>query len=222
MPQTIYRIDPAADTVIVLTNPLVEFAVWDPQEAEVNTEEPDGSTDDQGEPMAEEILYFVSSRHLALASSWFAKVFDGDNWKESLRDETDGLFHVNMEGWDVQALLYILNILHHRNRGVPRQITLEMFAKVAVLVDYYECVEATEMYAERWTEYLENVSPIPETFDRNLMLWLCIAWVFKLPDKFRRTTEVAIKRADQELKTLGLPVTRCAGKSNEVLGYLHC
>ncbi|OAL48842.1 hypothetical protein IQ07DRAFT_588915 [Pyrenochaeta sp. DS3sAY3a] len=215
MSQTIYRIDPNADTVIVLTNPLVEFAVWNPQEAEVNIEEPDEPppdepADDEGEPIDEEILYFVSSRHLALASSWFAKVFDGDNWRESLRDGTDGLFHVNVEGWDVHALLYLLNILHHRNREVPRQITLEMFAKVAVLVDYYECAEAIEMYAERWTEYLEKASPIPKIFDRNLMLWLCIAWVCKLPDQFRRATEVAIRRADQELKTLGLPVTRCA------------
>ena len=56
-------------------------------------------------------------------------LISGMNWKEGIRDENDGLYHVPAEDWDSEALLYVLQILHLRNGQVPRTIPLEMLVR---------------------------------------------------------------------------------------------
>jgi hypothetical protein len=135
----------------------------------------------------------------------------GTDWKEGYRDENDGLYHVPARDWDSEALLYVLQILHLRYGQVPRTIPLEMLAKIAVLIDFYDCAEALESFTERWIEYLRVAAPVPSYFCRDLMLWMCIAWVLKLPQELVQATTVAIRRDDQELSTLGLPIMICVG-----------
>lgn len=170
----------------------------------------------------EEVHYYVSSRHLTLASTRFKHMLSEERWKEGVRDKIDGRYHVSAEGWDAEAFLLVLEVLHHHNRKVPRTISLEMLAKVAVLVDDYDCAEALESYTERWIENLRMISPIPSHFCRDLMLWMCIAWVFRLPQEFSRTTTVAIRRGVQELPTLGLPIALCTGESVDYAVAVGC
>lgn len=54
------------------------------------------------------------------------------------------LIHTTLEDWDREALLNVLNVLHTRNQNVPRQISLEMLDKIAIIVSYFECCEAVE------------------------------------------------------------------------------
>jgi hypothetical protein len=88
-----------------------------------------------------------SSKHLALASTYFRRIFEGP-WKENTNDSTGSPRTVQALNWDKQALLVILNIIHGRTRAVPRHINLEMLAKIAVMVDYYGCLEAVEHFVE--------------------------------------------------------------------------
>jgi hypothetical protein len=294
MAKIIYEIDHAADTVIILKNPLTSFAVWDTLEVredaealypdretvdtpsihrtslgsdveEPTVEEPTlneltidepaieeptvdaieqlaaGETlfDTTEEPVIEkhadhatliventvepdlsrcsatedEIHYHVSSRHLRLASPRFDTMLTKDKWAEGVPNKNDGRYHISAEDWDVEAFLLLLNVLHHRNRQVPRSLSLEMLAKIAVLIDYYECAEAVELCTERWTEHIRNASPVPSVFCRDLMLWMCIAWVLRMPDEFTQTTAIAFKQIDRGLSTLGLPITSCVGES---------
>jgi hypothetical protein len=160
----------------------------------------------------EEIHYHVSSKHLRLASARFESALSAGNWKEGIPDETDGLYHISAEDWDESAFLILLNALHLRSRQVPRTLSLEMLAKIAVLVDYYGCAEAVELWTEKWIEHLRVSSPIPSTYCRDLMLWVCVAWVFRLPNEFAETTAIAIKQTKQEeLSTLGLPLSGFIG-----------
>ncbi|PVH96337.1 hypothetical protein DM02DRAFT_674890 [Periconia macrospinosa] len=164
----------------------------------------------------EEIHYHVSAQHLSLASARFKSMLFGGNWKEGV-PEIDGLYYISAEDWDTEALLILLNVLHHRNRQVPRSVSLEMLAKITVLIDYYDCAEAVELCTERWVEELTMTSPIPSSFCRDLMLWMCIAWVLRLPYEFTQTTNIAIMRREgQELSALGLPLTRCISKIEQV------
>ncbi|KAF2790571.1 hypothetical protein K505DRAFT_282387 [Melanomma pulvis-pyrius CBS 109.77] len=264
----IHRIDPNADTVIILKSPLTSFAVWSPagvkRDAETlepvlepvnahpvdvwgtDVEEPSfeeaiidgpavgGATDTesfgQAAPIAEaiietnpsegstnekEIYYYVSSRHLRLASPKFESMLSSEKWTEGVPDENDGLYHISAEDWDTEALLLLLNVLHLRNRQVPRSVSLEMLAKIAVLIDYYECAEAVELCSEAWVKHLRATSPIPSEFCRDLVLWMCIAWVLRLPHEFTQTTAVAIRRADEEFPTLGLPITGCVDRIDQ-------
>jgi hypothetical protein len=246
----VHLIDPCADTVIILKDPLTFFAVWDQsgagEDVVVETAVVENAVveDDAVEGTAledtaleaaavedaidiessahepapsevsnfeEEVHYHVSSRHLRLASTRFESMLSGGKWKEGLPDEKDGLYHISAENWDKEALLILLNALHHQNRQVPRSISLEMLAKIAVLTDYYDCAEAIELWTEKWVEYLKKTSPIPSENCRELLLWMCIAWALRLPNEFTQTTSVAIKR-DQNLPTLDLPITSCIGE----------
>ncbi|KAH8725724.1 hypothetical protein GQ44DRAFT_599689, partial [Phaeosphaeriaceae sp. PMI808] len=105
-------------------------------------------------------------------------------WKESIRNENDGLYHVPAEDWDSETLLCVLPVLHFRNGQVPRTVSLEMLAKIAVLIDFYECAEALESFTERWIEHLQVATPVSSYFFRGPMLWMCIDWVLRLPQEF--------------------------------------
>lgn len=58
----------------------------------------------------------------------------------------DGLYHVPAEDWDGEALLCVLQVLHLHNSQVPRTVSLEMLAKIAVLVDFYKCADTAGPY----------------------------------------------------------------------------
>lgn len=142
-----------------------------------------------------EIRFLVSSRHLALASGYFKSCLSQEGWKEGQPSEADGMYHLNAADWDPDAMEILLNILHLRNRKVPRKMNLEMLAKMAVLIDYYRCAEAVELYTSMWVEKAKISSPIPCVYTRNLVLWMWIAWTFKLPDQFKTTTKVVIEQS---------------------------
>lgn len=238
MPIQSYNIDAKADTKIVLKNPNTSFAPWAqaeisddsialnyestaiasaPEDAdegasvEVAVSADDTNVPNSVEPEEDEVWYYVSQRHLVSASPTLDRMISGAVWKEGNRDESDGLYHVPAEDWDAEALLYVLQVLHLRNGQVPRTVSLEMLAKITVLIDFYECAEALQSFTERWVERLRVTSPVPSFLCRDLMLWMCIAWVLGLPQEFEQTTTVAMRREDQELPTLGLPITICVG-----------
>jgi hypothetical protein len=237
MPKSSYKIDTRADTVIILKNPNTSFAPWHLAEVDGDTTNSankstvdDSTSGDAGNGVSSETIvaddtsesdpanieeaevsYYVSRRHLVSASSTLDRMISGADWKEGNLDENDGLYHVPAQDWDSEALLYVLQILHLCNGQVPRTIPLEMLAKIAVLIDFYDCAEALELFTESWIEYLRVTAPVPSYFCRDLMLWMCIAWVLKLPQEFVQATTVAIRRDDQELSTLGLPIMICVG-----------
>lgn len=136
--------------------------------------------------------YLVSSRHLVLASRQIKSRLTKGGWKESQPDESDGKYHLDAYDWDPEALLILLRILHLQFRTVPRTLSLEMLAKMAVLVNYYRCPEAVELFSEMWIKAAKSSSPVPTVYCRDLVLWMLISWVFKLSDIFQQTTKIAI------------------------------
>lgn len=131
----------------------------------------------------DEIHYYVSSRHLMMASPIFRRALKKDGCIESSRNDDDGHFHIAASGWDEEAFLIVLQIFHLRNKVVPRLVSLEMIAKIAILVDYYDCAEALEMFSSVWIAELMN-TPIPENYCRDLILWIWVAWAFDLSTLF--------------------------------------
>lgn len=51
-------------------------------------------------------------------------------------------------------MLILMNIIQGRNRSVPEIINLEMLARLAILVDYYDC---HEVLGERIGSHSERV-----------------------------------------------------------------
>jgi hypothetical protein len=168
--------------------------------------------EEEGEEEKEEIHYHVSSSILKTVSPKFASMLSDEIWKEGIRNENDDRYYILAKDWDADALLVLLNVLHLRNRQVPRSVSLSMLTKIAVLTDYYNCVEALELSTEIWIKDLKNTAPVPSNYCKNLTMWMCIAWVSRLPQEFTQATEVAIKRSTvKELPTFGLPITGFVG-----------
>jgi hypothetical protein len=96
---------------------------------------------------------------------------------------------------------------------MPRRVSLELLAKIAVLVDYYGCYEAVEVFAELWLQELKSQRQLPAHVSRELVLWLCVSWVFGDADTFTSVTSTALQQSQGPLPTLGLPIPeRIIGK----------
>lgn len=100
-----------------------------------------------------------------------------------------------------------MNIFHLQNDAVPRTITLEMLAKVAVLVYDYRCRQAVSVFAEIWINKVRTKHPVPDKYGRDLILWMFISWVFKLPNEFKETTAIAIRQCDTAtVRNMNIPL----------------
>ncbi|KAF2275243.1 uncharacterized protein EI97DRAFT_475841 [Westerdykella ornata] len=227
-----YVVNPFADTIIFLKNPTVEFAVWESHDTQLdrgaqNGNDGDGSdihedkdegpdskesvdslincTDssnlhDQSSPMIE---YHVSSSHLILASKVFS-VKASPRWGQD--KQADGKYHHTAEGWDPEAFLILMQILHLKHSKLPAKVTLDMMAKLAVLADFYECEEAVEVLIQKWIKALRQESGLPAEYCRDMVLWICIARVFGLTDVFAHCIRTTMYTVREPIQTLGLPM----------------
>ena len=148
------------------------------------------------------VRFRVSSRHLILASSYFNRMLKGP-WKES-NIEPGCDYTISARDWDVDALLILMRIIHGQARKVPRRLSLEQLAKVAVIVDYYQCTEVVEIFAERW---LSRV-PVPEKpmSYRDTILRLFVSWVFSESEPFTILTARLLYSSRGPIKNLKLPI----------------
>ncbi|QKX64033.1 uncharacterized protein TRUGW13939_11206 [Talaromyces rugulosus] len=145
----------------------------------------------------------VSAKHLMLASSVFRKLLTG-GWKESVTYSGKNPTEITAEDWDIEALLILLRAIHGQQYQIPQKLTLEMLAKVAVLADYYKCKEAVYVWTTAWIDALEKERP--ETYSRDLFLWLWISWFFQLPTQFEETTSTIMTCSNGVISNLGLPI----------------
>ncbi|WEW57857.1 hypothetical protein PRK78_003324 [Emydomyces testavorans] len=145
----------------------------------------------------------VSSKHLRLASPLFRRMFSC-GLQEAVKLQSGECVEIRMETWDADVVLILMNAIHGKIRNVPRTVSLETLAKIAVLVDYYECHEVVELCSEKWIDHLERNAP--RSYSRDLMLWLCISWVFKTAYGFQAATRVAMEQSRGSILSLGLPI----------------
>lgn len=142
----------------------------------------------------------LSSRHLILASPYFKAALQGP-WKESTASGT--CFELHAEDWNPDALQTVMNIIHGHPRSVPRSVGLVKLAKIAAIVDYYEFHEAVEVFSDMWIEKLSFSST---EYNRDLILWLFISWVFSHAKIFKEVTRIILLKARGPIPTLGLRI----------------
>jgi hypothetical protein len=167
----------------------------DPHKEEAN------SPIDEVEP---EIRYRVASGQLKLTSKYFRNMFKG-KYQETSLDANDGLHHIEAVGWDPEALLTILNIIHARAHLVPRAVELTMLAKLAQIVDYYEIRDAVSRDSESWIHKLEKTTLL-KYYCQESVMWICISWVFGEAEIFKTMTALALNHSRGPIQTLDLPI----------------
>ncbi|KAF1976047.1 hypothetical protein BU23DRAFT_457031, partial [Bimuria novae-zelandiae CBS 107.79] len=155
-----------------------------------------------------EVYYRVSSRYLVLASPHFRRTLGQWNWGESIKNEKDGLYHIFAEDWDEEAFLIVLRAIHGLTRQVPKTTSLEMLAKIATILEYYE-LEQAEILEDRTTQWMQHVKdtcPIPESYCRDLMLWIYVSWAFNLTPEFEKSTATLIRHSHGWIQFQDLPL----------------
>ncbi|RAL07049.1 BTB/POZ domain-containing protein [Aspergillus homomorphus CBS 101889] len=215
-------IDPDGDVVIVLHDPNHAFAPWNkagtPEMASPSSSGTDENDKHEGNPNVQSVKIsgdcnkeatkevhriLVSGKHLALASSYFKNMLRG-TWKETTSHSATGPMEIAAEGWDLEALLIVLQVLHCQNSQIPRKLSLEMIAKIAVVADYYQCKEALGFFSQTWLDSLDQAPP--STYCRDLLLCTWISWFFGRQSQFRQTTSAAASRSTSPVDSLGLPI----------------
>jgi hypothetical protein len=154
-------------------------------------------------PSEVDVRIQVSAKHLMLASPVFKKALTG-KWKEGSTFVGTGSVEITTEGWDVEAFLILLRILHCQHHKLPKRVSLELAAKIAVLADYYECNDLVGFIRDAWITCLRE--ELPDTYTRNLTLWLWVSWYFNMPMKFKKATSIAMSQSKDEINALELPI----------------
>lgn len=145
----------------------------------------------------------VSSKHLTLASRVFRNKLQFASTKATR--QADGRVHLKLaEGFDPKAVSIVMNVLHGRGSKVPRAVDLDTLAQIALFVDRFQLLDAVDIYAERWIAALS--SPLPDQYNRSLILWIYTSHVFRRSDIFKAVSKTAAAHAQGPLQTLGLPI----------------
>ncbi|EGD95830.1 hypothetical protein TESG_03294 [Trichophyton tonsurans CBS 112818] len=241
MDQPFYVIDPDGEVDVVLTNPDAPFAVFDENEFEQGDHRPaventgkdsrrrpreknrrkrKRSPPPPGEPMraahqtTKSVRIRVSAKHLSLSSPVFRSLLS-----TSATVAEKGSVVVGADGWDVQAFILFLRILHCQHHYLPRRVSIEMLAKIALISDYYGCKFVLAFFSERWIRALAYKKP--SRYSRDMILWIWICWYFQLAKEFQRATLITIVQSIGPIPSLGLPIpARIIDKVNESREWL--
>ncbi|CEL06506.1 hypothetical protein ASPCAL09682 [Aspergillus calidoustus] len=143
----------------------------------------------------------VSAKHLMLASPYFKESLSG-RWKESVGFLEKGSGEIPATNWDIEAFIILLRAIHGQHYHIPRKLTLEMLAKVAELTDYYQCRETVSIWEDIWVRGLEET--MPETYCRDLFLWIWVSYFFNMRDSLREATSRAMSLGEGRMGNLGL------------------
>ncbi|PVH85240.1 hypothetical protein DL98DRAFT_583835 [Cadophora sp. DSE1049] len=128
------------------------------------------------EPPVQEMHMLVSSKTLMIASPVFKAMLKKGHFKEGCELDSDKA-EVSLDD-DPAAFKILMDILHFNARKVPRTVDdPKTLANMAVLVDKYSVLEPVELFAEHWIAQLRET--VPTTLTRDLLPWICIAWVFR-------------------------------------------
>ncbi|KAG6053392.1 hypothetical protein E4U17_004734 [Claviceps sp. LM77 group G4] len=184
----------------------------DAGEKHLDTESPQKSSD------RHEVEFRLSSRHLALASPVF-KAMLNRFWKESASssDQDNGsaepwsplqsgsdcqvLYQLTATEWVAKDFLLLMNIVHGHSGQVPYSVDLETLARMAVLVDYYQCQEVTQFVVGLWIDKFSGRFPsLPMQYGRDCVVWIFVSWVFSRRNIFEKMTLLAITSSVLEQK----------------------
>lgn len=149
---------------------------------------------------ASDVRMRLSSKHLTLASEYFRGASAHGYAETKAGAEYTYVFMAR--GWDKDALRIVMNIIHSQTRSVPRKVSLDMLAKIAVVVDYYKCHNAVDFFSQTWIQ--DHGTSFPH-YSKGLLLRLFVACVFSEQNVFKKLTKTLILDCRGPIHDLDLP-----------------
>jgi len=144
----------------------------------------------------------LSSRHLILASDYFKSALTM-GFAESASASGDFAHVVRAENMNLEAFRLVMSIVHGQTHQVPRKISLNLLAKVAVIVDYYKFHKAVEFFFQVWIEQIET--PAEWQYGADFLLRLLVSCIFQEKEMFQKLTKVYLLHARGPIHQLDLP-----------------
>ncbi|KAI6759915.1 hypothetical protein HG531_013488 [Fusarium graminearum] len=117
--------------------------------------------------------------------------------------DSSGLRRITASDWDPEAFKIVLTIMHGYHRDVPGLLSLEQLAKVAMIVNYYDCLESVEIYRTIW---LGLWSGMPTIYGRDCVLYVLLSWVLSNPVPFQTMTQLALRHSQRLIEAEDLPI----------------
>ena len=114
---------------------------------------------------------------------------------------------------DVYAVWILFSILHCRANNVPRAVDLKMLISITALVQYFDCVEAVQLYAHFWLDRL--IWPI--IYIRNFHEWIWIARIYRHDALFAEATRIAIRESTGPLDLWGFDGSKSLSGESMIL-----
>lgn len=151
-----------------------------------------------------EVKLLVSSRSMILASPVF-RVMLRNCFRKSGSLDIEEKLEISLPCDDVEAMTILLDIVHLRSRRVPKRVSLGLLTKLAVLVDKYQMLEATDVFASLWITDLKHT--LPKSYNNDYLAWLTISWVFKLPEAFQNLTAIGEHESTHRIDAGDLPIS---------------
>jgi hypothetical protein len=131
--------------------------------------------------------FIVSPDMLILASSFFAKLLQGD-MAEALAVRSGDTAPIYIYDDDVDAVEVVLRILHHGAKDLSIAITMEIVAAIAMLSDKWGCLESIRPWVSRWLLSLPHKTSTVDIGQR-----LVTAYFIRDPADFEVVTKMAIQ-----------------------------
>lgn len=144
-------IDDDGEVTIILQRPNATFAIWDNDIGGNELSSTQNNRDDN-EAINGEYHIKVSARHLMFVSPVFQKTLYG-GWKKGVTLVETGAAEIRVAVGILTPSFIFMNIIHSQFHAVPWEISLDMFAKVTVLTDYYQFLKALAVFKDIWFEY---------------------------------------------------------------------
>lgn len=154
----------------------------------------------------QEVRCVVSSRHMMLASEHFHTLLSGPTEEAAILKSTG---HVTIPiSVDPDTLIILLNIIHGKTREVPRQVSLDLLRKLAVMVSGFKILGSVEFFADTWIE--NSKGELPAGYTGEVLSWLFVFFVFERAEEFRDMTRITQRECDEKFdedaRELLLPV----------------
>lgn len=192
--------------------------VSEDEQAETNTPPMPTKIPERIVGSSHEVHCVVSSRHMMLASQYFQGILSG-NFSEAITLRTTGHARLALSD-DLDAMIILLNIIHGASRKVPRQVSVEMLSKLAVLVSKFEVLETVGYFSDTWIDGL-RIKGFPTSYGDQVITMIFVFWAFDRPSEFKDMTRLAQRECNEKLDedVRGVPISpSIIGKTNNVTG----
>lgn len=147
----------------------------------------------------------ASSKHLTLSCPQFERTLQ-QGFREGNELQSTGCLELPIEDWEAMPFLILMMMIHGRTRAVPRKISLKRLSEMAVLVDYYECYEAVEVFSGMWIDALEQGRRLSLSSIIDAQRWLFMSWVFQRSAIFQSSSRYLQREDEDKLLTKDFPI----------------